>query len=131
MRSDDEEVLGVTYSYLTEPDYARRIQPPLEEAEIRPFLQHFMGRSFLGNPRREWAYTRYAARRDLVGSFFHYWNKGESSNRDVVALKKWLAHLYRSSDQSVRRAIVDATLEHLFENRRSRSFSRIGKETHY
>jgi hypothetical protein len=51
MQSDDDEVLGVIYSCLTEPDYTRRIRPPLDEAEIRPFLQHFMGRSFLRDPR--------------------------------------------------------------------------------
>jgi hypothetical protein len=116
MKSNDIEVLGAIYSYITKPQHAARVTPALIQSDYSEFLMRYFERCFYENPDGDWSDSRYAAARG-VGSWFRaLWKEYEVNKNELVELKNWLARVYKKSDESVRRCIVDGTLEHLFEN---------------
>lgn len=117
MQTNDIEVLGVLYAFTSKPEYAKRIQPPLTLPEYRDFLLRYFEYCLRLNPDGEWAHTRYEAGWDLVSWFTKLWQEKEASHETLRKIKTWLASLYKDADADTRRCVVDATLEHLFENR--------------
>jgi hypothetical protein len=117
MGANDIEVLGAVYSYILDKAYSSRIHPPLSFNEYHSFLLRYYDRCLRENPDGQWACSRYSAGRDLMNWFKGLW-KDASLPRSVLAdIKSFLAKLYKEGDDELRTCIVNATLEHLFEER--------------
>ena len=115
MGTNDIECMGAIYSLIT--DHFDRIQPALEFDEYHPFVLTYFRRCLLEDPRSEWADTRYGAGHNIVGWFVWAWRTPTQRTSTVAELKEWLAALYLTGDSELRTCLVQATLEHLFENR--------------
>jgi hypothetical protein len=114
MRTDDIESMGALHVLIT--DEYDRIQPPLEYGQYHPFVLTYLKRCLLENPQGEWAETRYGAGYTFNGWFVGWWRDPARRTSTILELKEWLAALYLAGDAEVRQALVQATLEHLFEN---------------
>jgi hypothetical protein len=115
MRADDIECMGAIYSLIT--DHFDRIQPALQFDEYHPFVLTYFQRCLLEDPQSEWAETRYGAGHNIIGWFVWSWRDPSQRSSTVARLKEWLAALYVAGDSELRTCLVQATLEHLFENR--------------
>jgi len=114
MQTDDIDCMGALHSLIT--DHYDRIQPPLQFDEYHPFVLKYFQRCFREDPRSEWADTRYGAGHSFIGWFVGWWRDPARRTLTIPQLKEWLAALYVAGDADVRKALVQATLEHLFEN---------------
>jgi hypothetical protein len=114
MRTDDIECMGAIYSLIT--DHFDRIQPSLQFDEYRPFVSTYFQRCLLEDPQGEWAETRYRAGHNIIVWFVWAWRDPSQRTSTVAEFKEWLAALYVAGDSEVRTCLVQATLEHLFEN---------------
>lgn len=116
MGSSDLDVLGVLYAHIFGSPYRERITPPLQLDDYFEFLLTYFRRCFLENPESNWASTRYEASWDLVKWFNSFWEDQTVPRPRLKEIKLLLEDLYRSADEELRTCIVNATLEHLFEN---------------
>jgi hypothetical protein len=102
---------------ITKPRYSQRIQPALTFQEYKEFLVRYFDCCLRLNPDGEWAHTRYEAGWDLASWFGALWQNQDIPRQSLQEVKNWLASVYRQGDTELKRCIVDATLEHLFESR--------------
>jgi len=116
MSSDDLEALGAVHALLHKPQYSERISPPIDVDERQCFVLHYLERCLRENPDSDWTSTRYEAGWELASWFSGLWND-PSAREFCGVVKTRLAQLYHAGDEELRRALVDATLEHLFERR--------------
>ena len=116
MVSEDIEALGILGRLISSPEYFSCIQPAIPFEEYKNFFLRYYSRCFIENPDLEEADGRYEAGYDLMAWFTWMWSNPEIPRAALAEIKDWLASLYRNGDENLRRAIVDATLEHLFEN---------------
>ena len=114
MQTDDIECMGALHSLIT--DQYDRIQPALRFDEYHSFVLSYCRRCLLEDPQSEWAVTRYGAGHTLIGWFVGWWRDPTHRASTIPALKEWFAAVYVAGDPDVRTALVQATLEHLFEN---------------
>lgn len=119
-QSEDIEILGFAMAMIDDRRF--QIEPPLTRNEYISFVLHYYGRCLKENPRGEWAGTSYSAGRDLVNIFGSLW-RDQRVSRDILRdLRDWLATLFVEGDESLRKCLVTATLEHLFEQKEIRQF---------
>lgn len=121
MASGDLDALGAVHAILQTPQYSKRIAPPIDEDERRCFVMHYLERCLKENPDTDWASTRYEAGWELASWFSDLWND-PVARAFCAEIKSKLAALYRSGDDALRRCLVDAALEHLFERREIAAF---------
>src|SRR6266550_7217973 len=96
MQSDDIEVLGRTFYFMTDKRHYSRIQPPLTFDECHPFAMRYYERCFRENPEgKSWALARYPAGWSFVNWFVGLRNDRETSRRALDDLKQLLARLYK------------------------------------
>ncbi len=117
MQSEDIEVLGAVYRLIMDKSCYKRIQPPLNVHEYVAFVKHYYGRCFRENPESEWADSRYSAGWGLVAWFNHLWRDSNVSRKILAEIKRWIADLYKGGTEEIRKCIITATLEHLFEDK--------------
>lgn len=117
MWTNDVDALGALYFFIMKPAYANRIQPALTLPEYREFILRYFDHCLRLNPDGDWVHTRYEAGWDLASWFAKLWQDRNASRETLQQIKNWLATLYKEANGEIRRCIVDATLEHLFENR--------------
>jgi hypothetical protein len=120
MASDDIELLGFTHHLLSNRRF--RIEPPISMGEYVVFTKLYCERCFKENPDGEWSDSSYSAGYDLVNIFAGLWNDGAVPRTVLADLKDWMGKLYKSGDSEMRICIVNATLEHLFEQKKIRAF---------
>ena len=118
--SDDIEILGFTYSLLHDGRF--RIDPPISLEEYLAFTKRYYERCFLENPDREWSDSRFTAATDLVNLFASLWRDPEVPRSVPCELKTWIEDLYKRGDPDFRDCLIQATLEHLFEQEQIREF---------
>lgn len=116
-QSEDIDTLGALYGYVSDPTYASRVSPALSADEFVSLAIKYFEWCLRENPDSKFANSRYEAGWELVGLFAGLWKDLQTPRDECERLKTWLADLYRSADEDLRRCIVDATLEHLFEDR--------------
>ena len=116
MKSPDPEVRGATYALLSNGATLLRIVPALASDEVFDCVLEYFSFCLREDPQGRWVHSRYSAGWDMVG-----WVAGllsDPSNRSYLGrIEARLAELFRAGDVNLRRAIVDAVLEHLFEHR--------------
>ena len=115
MGTDDIECMGAIFCLIT--GHFDRIQPPLQFDEYHPFAMAYFQRCLLEDPQGEWADTRYGVGPNIIRWFAWLWRTPNRRTTTVAELKEWLGVRYVAGDSALRTCIVQATLEHLFENR--------------
>jgi hypothetical protein len=120
MASGDIEILGFTHALLS--DRRLRIEPPISLSEYIEFTKRYYERCLRENPDGEWSDSSYSAGMDLVNIFAGLWRDSSVPRPVLTDLKKWLGQLYKEGDSGIRTCIVQATLEHLFEQKDLREF---------
>ncbi len=122
-RSEDLEVLGFVMAMIDDGRF--RIEPPLTPGEFRDFVVRYYGRCFKENPQGEWADSNYSAGHDVANVFGSLWRDHRVSRNILRDLRDWLATLFVERDERLRKCLVTATLEHLFEQKDIRQFFRL------
>lgn len=120
MASSDIEILGFTHALLS--DHRFRIEPPISLSEYVEFSKRYYERCLKENPDGDWSDSRYSAGADVVNIFASLWRDSSVPRPVLEDLKMWLARLYRAGDSEIRTCVVQATLEHLFEQKQIREF---------
>jgi hypothetical protein len=118
--STDIEILGLTYSLVTNKRF--RIEPPISLSEYVEFIKHYYERCLRENPGGVWSDSSYSAGMDFVNLFATLWRDSSVPRPMLEDLKSWLGHLYKQGDPELRTCIVQASLEHLFEQKEIRKF---------
>ncbi|HXX18655.1 MAG TPA: hypothetical protein VEJ46_04575 [Candidatus Acidoferrum sp.] len=120
IKSADIEVLGFARAMIDDSRF--RIEPMLAPEEYVAFEMNYYERCLRENPDGEWSDSRYSASMDLVNIFGSLWRDSRVARSLLDNLKDMLARLYRGGDESIRKCIVQATLEHLVEQKPIRKF---------
>lgn len=116
MQDSDLEVMAAVSCHISKIDIADRIQPKLKFNETFSFLLHLYARLLKEDNPGEWAESRYGAGREVVGLIKSLWKKNEINTEQFAIFKKWLADLFLSGDADLKECMVNAILEHLFED---------------
>ena len=119
--SDDPEVMGAAYQLLVDATLANRIAPTPSFDEIFEFFLRYYEFCLRRDPQGEWVDNRFTAGCELVRVFVSYWNKG-IDEKYFVSMKSLLRRLYLEGSPGLRQTIVQAIIEHLFENEPIRRF---------
>jgi hypothetical protein len=115
MSSSDIDVLGAAYNFVMDDRYYKKIRPALTIQDYKSFLFLYYERCLRENPQSSWADSRYSAGWDLANWLNSLWKDGY---KEVLGeARDWLAALYKSADPEIRICIVNATLEHVLDNR--------------
>lgn len=113
MASDDIEILGLAHGLLGDQRF--RIDPGISLDEYIRSTKHYYGRCYRENPEGDWSSSRYIAGGEFVNIFASLWRDTSVPRPVLRDLKDWLGNLYKQGDSELRTCIVQATLEHLFE----------------
>jgi hypothetical protein len=122
MDSDDIEVLGMLYKFVTDKKRSKVISPSLQFEDYCRFMTRYYERCLKEDPRGEWADSRYSAGWGLVNWFVSLWNDKAVPRSAISDLKTWLAGIYKDADADLRLCVETATLEHLFEHKDIRKY---------
>lgn len=115
MESDNIEVLGAVYDLLTIERASRRIEPSFQFEQFPAFLLRYMERCLRESPESEWAHNASVGGMELVAYYQHLWRQKEIRRQEFAKLKEWLARLYQEGNPELQTRVVQAVLEHLFE----------------
>jgi hypothetical protein len=123
MKVPDIEARGALYSKITNAECIKQIKPPLEFDDYFYFVVPYLEQCIQQDPDGDWASSRYIAGHELVAWVNDFWNKTDQVPRSKLAeIKNRLAKLYTEGDEGVRKALINAVLEHLFENRELKNY---------
>lgn len=116
MKDKNLDTLGALYTYITDPNYSKRIHPPISFDTYFNFSLNYFERCLKEDiSSDDWAHSRYEAGWDLVRWFIALWNDSSVSRNIFKEIKNRLAEIYISADDKLKECLVNATLEHLFE----------------
>ena len=115
MADEDIEVLGAVQEIVSEKSTLALVTPALEAGEIDGFMKVYIERCLRENPQGEWGLSRYMAAYELNGWFLELWDSRPKTDAMLASWKAWFARIYRGSNEEIKRAIVDGSLEHFFE----------------
>jgi hypothetical protein len=115
--SSDLETLGAVFALLDKASLRERIVPSLTFSEHQTFILAYLERCLVENPEGEWPDSRYEAGWSLTSWIKTIWADEAVPREKLLEIKTMLARLYKSGDAQIKTCIVNATLEHLFENR--------------
>lgn len=118
MANPDVEVKGAVYALTSNEEQTQRISPPLTLEMDRQFVLSYFGQCIAEDPPQasEFAESRFSACCNLLEWFRALWNDRTIPREQINPIKEWIAQQYREGDFEVRRTLVQATLEHLFED---------------
>ena len=117
MHSSSLKVRGCVYAMIVEEERAKHIKPALQFEDYYEFVVPYLEQCIERDPDTEWTESRYLAGHALVVWIVNFWESEAVPREKLAEIKSRLAALYRRGDESVRTAVVNAILEHLFENR--------------
>ncbi len=116
MHSHDKQVQGCIFTKISDSERAKHIKPPLDFEDYYRFVIPYLEKCIEENPDGEWMSSRYIAGHELVFWIVSFWNDATVSRAKLAEIKQRLAELYKRGDAGVRDAVLNAVLEHLFEN---------------
>lgn len=120
MKSSDIEVLGLVSSTIREGRF--KVEPEMDLNDYVQFFKLYYGRCLRENPDGDWSDSRCSAGWDLVNLLSGMWRQDGVPRSVMEGWKKWLADLYVEGPKELRLCIVQATLEHLLEQKEFRKF---------
>ncbi len=118
----DIEVQGAVFYLITEPQHSARVRPKLTFQDYRKFVLDYLGRCVMEDPQSEWADSRWEACYDLGKWFSVLWSDQSVDRSALDDFKSVIQKLYLAGDLKTRQAIINGTLEHLFEEPSVRDF---------
>lgn len=121
MRSEDADILGATYAFLSNAAQVQRVSPPLPFEEVFHFMLRYYEFCFRNDPKSRWANSRYSAGWDLAGWFSQMWDQ-EENKKYIHQVKSFLERLFVTGTPELRRCIEHSVIEHLFEREPIRKF---------
>src|SRR5262245_35230453 len=74
MSSEETDVRGATYGFLSNPAQVKRVIPALEFDESFNFLLRYYEFCLTTDPKSRWANNRYSAGWDITGWFARMWD---------------------------------------------------------
>ena len=90
--------------------------------EFSSIATTYLGRCVKENPQGMHSHNRYEAGWEIASLFFSLWRNSEGSHEECLRLKRWLAEMINSGDAEVELCLINATLEHLFEDAKIAKF---------
>jgi hypothetical protein len=120
MGSKDIEILGFAKTMMGDKRF--RIEPAPTVDECVDFVKRYYERCLHENPDGDWSDSSFSAGWDLVNFFGSLWRDSQVPRSMLADLKGMLGRLYREGDEKIRTCIVQATLEHLVEQKPIRKF---------
>jgi hypothetical protein len=121
MSSESISIRGAIYDYVSDASYSKIIDPHMTLDDYFDFIVPYLLDCIKSNPDSEWAHGRYIAGHELVGWIKDFWKKG-APEKKLNALKNSLAAGIKVGGEGIKDAIVNAVLEHLFEDSGIRKF---------
>lgn len=114
MASEDIEVQGAAYRIFDQLQHLIETMPEMKD--IIHFYISFFRRCIIENPEGEYSENRWTATYSLV-RFYKALKKDVAVPKNFLAeIRLMLSEVYKGGDEAVRQAIVDGSLEHLFED---------------
>jgi hypothetical protein len=121
MSSESISIRGAIYDYVSDASYSKFIDPHMTFDDYFDFVVPYLLDCIKSNVDSEWAHSRYIAGHELVGWIKDFWKK-DAPKKKLDAFKKTLATRFKEGDDGIKDAIINAVLEHLFENSGIRKF---------
>jgi hypothetical protein len=123
MLSSDIEALAALSYFILNKFYYKRIEPSLTLEDYKKFLLFYWERCLKENLESgEWSDSRYEAGWSIVNWFISLWNDKSVPKEILSEIKEWIASIYRDADDELKLCIETAILEHLFQNKKIKSF---------
>lgn len=116
MASEDITILGALYKFT---DVAwDRIHPRMQKEEICHFILRYLKKCMIENPEaQEYVFNRYEAGWEMASWIKHLWSKKPETNPILQEISATLKAMYLQGDTAIRECIVNAVLEHAFEEK--------------
>jgi hypothetical protein len=122
MRRPEIEIQAAIYDLLTSANRLKKLVPDLTFDDIAAFKPKFFCRCIIEDPDGELTLTRWEAAMEFLGWFAYLWDEPSVDKSVLSEAKDQLRKLYMEGDPDVRKALIQGTLEHLFENASVREF---------
>jgi hypothetical protein len=122
MRRPEIEIQAAIYDLLTGSERAKKLVPDLTFEDYIAFKPRFFSRCIITDPDSELTLSRWEAAMEFLGWFAYLWDDPLVDESVLSDAKAQLRDLYLAGDANVRTALVQGTLEHLFENSSVREF---------
>lgn len=122
MTRPEIEVQAAIYDLLTSSERAKKLVPDLTFEDYVVFKPKFFSRCIIEDPASEVTLSRWEAAMEFLGWFSYLWDNPSVQMSVLSDTKDHLQKLYLEGDADVRKALIQGTLEHLFENASVRKF---------
>jgi hypothetical protein len=122
MRRPEIEVQAAIYDLVTNSERVKKVVPDLTFEDYLAFMPAFFSRCIIENPNTELTLSRWEAAMEFMGWFGNLWDNSSVHKSVLSEAKGQLRKLYQEGDSDVRLALIQGTLEHLFENASVREF---------
>jgi hypothetical protein len=116
------EIQSELFSFVMEPRNATRVVPALTLEDYQSLASRYLARCIVEDPPNELAHSRWAACYELANWFRWLWTHPSAPTSSATETKQVIRKLYMEGDSDRRKALVQGTLEHLFENSSVRDF---------
>ena len=110
------EVQAAVFDLVMSAERVKKVVPYLTFEDYRVFIPKFLGRCIVENPNTELTLSRWEAASEFMAWFGHLWDDPSVAKSAFFEIKDQLRKLYLEGDSDVRLALIQGTLEHLFEN---------------
>jgi hypothetical protein len=122
MHRSEIEVQAAVYDLVMNSERVKRVVPYLTFEDYRVFIPKFLGRCIVENPPTDLTLSRWEAAYEFMRWFGGLWDDPSIDKSALSEAKDQLRELYLEGDPDVRLALIQGTLEHLFENASVREF---------
>lgn len=122
MRRPEIEVQAAIYDLLTSSERVKKLVPDVTFEDYVIFKPRFFSQCIIENPDSEVTLSRWEAAMEFLGWFGYLWDDPSVDRSVLTEAKDQLRKLYLEGDSDVRLALIQGTLEHLFENASVRDF---------
>lgn len=116
------DIQSELFSFVMNPENVGKIRPSLTLEDYQLIALTYLKRCIIEDPAESIAHSRWTACYEFVSYFKWIWQDPSMRDAGAQVAKQWVRELYMQGDADRRLAIVQGTLEHLFENPSIREF---------
>ncbi len=116
MKSSDLEIQAIVCELLFDSARMKRVSPRLAFVDYRDFILQYLRQCIFKNPDSEHAESRWEACSTFANWFRLIWQDEELRRIAAPAAKNFASEMCTQSDPEIRRTMIQAALEHMFEN---------------
>jgi hypothetical protein len=122
MHRPEIEVQAAIYDLVTSSERVKKVVPDLTFEDYLAFMPAFFSRCIIENPSTDLTLSRWEAAMEFLGWFGNLWDDPSVERSVLAEAKDQVRKLYLEGNSDVRLALIQGTLEHLFENASVRDF---------